>query len=331
VNIPAIVGSSNAYIGFTAGTGGLSATQNIISWAYNSTSPVTSIATPLILPSSGTASFPVTAKIFDGTSGAQIYYTTDGSVPTASSQPYSEPLTIEGAETINAIAILGGASSEVSSAAYTVPLSAQSFAYKFGAFTSAGLSTNGGAAVVGNQLQLTDGGPWEARSAWYSTPVPINAFTTDFTFQQVNASADGFTFTIQSDGLNVVGPNGGSLGYAGLGKSVAVKFDLYNNAGEGSDSTGMYEDGAAPSVPAIDLSAHGINLHSGDPMHAHITYNGTTLTLTLTDTTTNLYVTESFPVNIPAIVGSSNAYIGFTAGTGGLSATQNIISWAYNQ
>jgi len=30
---------------------------------------------------------------------------------------------------------------------------------------------------------------------------------------------------------------GGGLGYHGIGSSVAVKFDLYNNAGEGSDST----------------------------------------------------------------------------------------------
>jgi hypothetical protein len=331
VNIPAIVGSNNAYIGFTAGTGSLSATQNILSWAYSSSNAVTTIATPTILPLGGAANFPITTTIFDATPGAEIYYTTDGSVPTSSSLLYGGSITVSGAETINAIAILNGASSEVSSATYTVPLSSQSFLYKFGAFTSAGLSTNGGAAVTGNLLQLTDGGLSEARSAWYSAPVPINAFTTDFTFQQLNASADGFTFTIQGDGLNVVGPSGGSLGYAGIGKSVAVKFDLYNNAGEGPDSTGIYEDGAAPSLPAIDLSSHGINLHSGDAMHAHFVYNGTTLTLTLTDTVTNAYVTESFPVNIPAIVGSNNAYIGFTAGTGGLSATQNILSWAYSQ
>jgi spermidine/putrescine transport system ATP-binding protein len=34
---------------------------------------------------------------------------------------------------------------------------------------------------------------------------------------------------------------------------VAVKFDLVNNAGEGSDSVGVYTNGAAPTVPADRL------------------------------------------------------------------------------
>jgi len=38
---------------------------------------------------------------------------------------------------------------------------------------------------------------------------------------------------------------------------------------------------------------------------------------------------QSYAVNIPAIVGSNAAFVGFTAGTGGLSANQNIRSWTY--
>ena len=49
------------------------------------------------------------------------------------------------------------------------------------------------------------------------------------------------TFTIQNTGLTALGPAGGGLGYgpdppggaAGIGKSVAIKFDLYDNDGEG--------------------------------------------------------------------------------------------------
>jgi hypothetical protein len=64
-------------------------------------------------------------------------------------------------------------------------------------------------------------------------------------------------------------------------------------------------------------------------MHAHMVYNGTNLTMTLTDTVTNASVTEVFPVNIPSLVGSSTAYVGFTGGTGAMSATQNVLSWTY--
>ncbi|MBV8855136.1 MAG: hypothetical protein JOY91_17115, partial [Sinobacteraceae bacterium] len=35
-------------------------------------------------------------------------------------------------------------------------------------------------------------------------------------------------------------------------------------------------------------------------------------------------------INIPAIVGAKSAYVGFTVGTGGLSATQKILTWTYS-
>ena len=58
-------------------------------------------------------------------------------------------------------------------------------------------------------------------------------------------------------------------------------------------------------MPAIDLTGTGIDLHSGDQIDAHVTYDGTTLNLTLTDILT--LATRSFllPVNIPAIVGGT--------------------------
>jgi hypothetical protein len=189
------------------------------------------------------------------------------------------------------------------------------------------LETNGNAAVSGNVLQLTDGGSNEAGTVFYGSPVNVQTFTTDFTFQETNAKADGFTFTIQNAGPTALGSLGGGLGYTHIGDSVAIKFDLYNNSGEGSDSTGLFVDGAAPTTPAINLGA--INLHSADVMDAHLTYDGTTLTLTLTDLMTNATFTQPFTINIPSTVGGSTAYVGFTGGTGGESATQQILSWSY--
>jgi hypothetical protein len=111
---------------------------------------------------------------------------------------------------------------------------------------------------------------------------------------------------------------------------MAIKFDLYDNAGEGSDSTGIYTNGDSPTVPAIDLSSTGINLHSNDPIHAHMVYDGSTITMTLTDTVTDATWSHYFyGVNLPSLVGGSTAYIGFTGGTGGLSATEDINGWTY--
>jgi cellulose 1,4-beta-cellobiosidase len=111
---------------------------------------------------------------------------------------------------------------------------------------------------------------------------------------------------------------------------VAVKFDIYNNAGEGTDSTGMYLDGAVPTVPAVDMTSSGVSLLSGDVMNVQLSYNGTTLTLTITDASTLKSFTTNFTVNIPTTVGNTTALVGFTGGTGGLTAIQDVLSWTYS-
>jgi Legume lectin domain/FG-GAP-like repeat/Bacterial Ig-like domain (group 3) len=192
---------------------------------------------------------------------------------------------------------------------------------------------NGSTTLDGSRLSLTSGVQYQAGSAFYATPIGVQSFTTNFTFRLSNAVADGFTFTIQNVRPGALGGSGGRLGYAGIGKSVAIKFDLYNNRGEGPDSTGLYIDGAAPNVPAINLANTGIHLHSGDPMSVHISYNigynGGELILTITDQVTNAVWSNSFAVDIPATVGGNTAYVGFTGATGDDTSTQAITSWTY--
>jgi hypothetical protein len=53
------------------------------------------------------------------------------------------------------------------------------------------------------------------------------------------------------------------------------------------------------------------------------------LTMSITDATAKKNFTIAWPLNIPSLVGGSTAYVGFTAGTGGLSSTQEIVSWNY--
>ncbi|MGD0938418.1 MAG: chitobiase/beta-hexosaminidase C-terminal domain-containing protein [Terracidiphilus sp.] len=288
---------------------------------------------PTFLPAAGTYTTSQTVTISDATAGATIYYTTNDTTPTISSTVYSGPITVSATETLEAIAVeTGYTNSPVSTAVYTITSGGTAYInYPAGEFTNSALNLINGASVTGGMLQLTDGGSGETRAAWFTTAVPVQSFITNFTFELLNASADGMTFTIQDTGSGIwaLGDPGGGLGYQGISNSVAVKFDLYNNAGEGSDSTGLYTDGAAPTVPAIDLSSTGINFHSGDILSAQLVYNGTDLTMTLTDTVTNATVTEVFPVNIPSIVGGNTAYVGFTGATGGASATQNVLSWTY--
>jgi hypothetical protein len=68
--------------------------------------PVTlpTAATPVIQPPTGMYVTPFQATISDTTPGVTIYYTTDGTTPTTSSPQYTGPITVNGSETVTAIA-----------------------------------------------------------------------------------------------------------------------------------------------------------------------------------------------------------------------------------
>jgi fibronectin type 3 domain-containing protein len=212
-----------------------------------------------------------------------------------------------------------------------------------GGFTGADgqLTRNGTAVLNGTLLRLTDGGTSQASSAFTTGTVDIALFHSTFTFQiqpGTMPTADGFTFTIQGMGPHSLGQFGGELGYGpphggqggGIGQSMAIKFDLYDNQGEGTDSTGLYLDGADPfATNSIDLSGSGIDLHSGHVFQVVLGYDGATLDVTITDTTTRATASRSYPVDIPGTVGGTAAYVGFTAGTGGLTAVQDILTWTF--
>jgi hypothetical protein len=206
--------------------------------------------------------------------------------------------------------------------------------------STADLHFNGSAKLTGAVARLTDGNGYEAGSFYYQNKVNIKTFSTTFTFRLINPSADGFTFVIQGNDTSALGGAGGSLGYEGIRNSVAIKFDLWNNAGEGDNSTGIFTNGRSPSVRqgglppsvpdrSVDLHGTGIDLHSQHAFKVNLVYDGTTLKEVITDTDTGASFTVSYTVDIASFVGDNTAYVGFTGGTGGATATQDIIMWTF--
>ena len=83
----------------------------------NSGSQSGTLAAPTI---SGNTTFTESAQVtISGPDGAEIHYTTDGTVPTAESTLYSEAITLSATTTVKAIAIKDGQSSEVASRVFT--------------------------------------------------------------------------------------------------------------------------------------------------------------------------------------------------------------------
>ncbi len=77
--------------------------------------------TPTFSPVAGTYTEAQSVSISTATDGATIYYTTDGSAPTTSSNVYSTPINVASTMTINAIAVKEGYdNSEMATATYTI-------------------------------------------------------------------------------------------------------------------------------------------------------------------------------------------------------------------
>ena len=78
------------------------------------------IAKPTFSVAAGTYHVAQSVAINCGTSGASIYYTLDGTTPSATSTAYTTPLNITATTTVKAIAVKGDKKSDVAEAAYVI-------------------------------------------------------------------------------------------------------------------------------------------------------------------------------------------------------------------
>jgi hypothetical protein len=168
------------------------------------------------LPGAGTYIAAQQVTLSDTDTEAKIYYTTNGSTPTASSKLYTGSITVGTSMTINAIAIDPKLkNSNVTTAAYVIQAGGTSINFGSGFSSVVGLTLNGSTVNTDDtRLQLTNGVDNEAGSVFWNEPIGVQSFTTDFSFQLSQAQADGFTFTIQNIGPKALGGDGAALGYA---------------------------------------------------------------------------------------------------------------------
>ena len=186
-----------------------------------------------------------------------------------------------------------------------------------------------------NNLELTASAGSENNSAFYSSPVYVGAFQASFTYQVVNPSgtlADGATFCLQNDprGAAALGSGGGDLAYGpatnGITNSVAFEINLYGAAtGVGGVGVAFDTNGAiGPNSPTAPLV-----FTNGDVISNFVTYNGTTLTVTMTDATAGTAFSISTNLNITNALGTNIAYAGFTGADGGDKSTQVISNFTF--
>jgi hypothetical protein len=210
------------------------------------------------------------------------------------------------------------------------------------------LTLNGAAATVstsdGVVLRVTPASGSQSGSAFSSATVNAADFSTFFKFRitepggsvfdcNTEAGADGLVFVVQSVRSDI-GGSGAGIGYQGIDSSVGVEFDTWCNAGNNDPSSnhvGIVTDGSVNHGTGSPFTANiSPDFDEGSIWYAWIDYNGTMLELRVSQTLSRpVAATLSRTVDIPAIIGQNDAYVGFTSGTGADWGNHDVIYWEY--
>ena len=186
VNIPAYVGGDTAYVGLNAGSNSNTVGPLYIdSFSYaEGSAPQITVSTPTFSPAPGAYTTAQTVTITDSTSGATIFYTTDGTTPTTSSTPYTGPIAVSTTETLQAFAAApGDTNSAIASAVYTITLApptvaAPTFTPPAGAYSSAQSVTIADATSGATIYYTTNGTTPTTSSTPYTAPITVSATET---------------------------------------------------------------------------------------------------------------------------------------------------------
>jgi hypothetical protein len=208
-----------------------------------------------------------------------------------------------------------------------------------------GLQRNGATAAisnpVGTSLRLTDNLS-QSGSAFSTNAISLAAnvsFSTYFKFNISNPigisdadgqGADGIVFVVQTVS-NTAGGSGGGIGYQGLLNSVGIEFDTWFNSGVdiNGNHLGIDLNGNTNSVVSTPIATR---MNNGQDWYSWVDYDGTTNLLEARLSMTNtrpVASTLSYTVDLASVLGSTNAFVGFTSGTGAAGGYHDILSWEF--
>jgi hypothetical protein len=144
------------------------------------------------------------ATISDATSGATIYYTTDGTTPTTSSPPYTSSITISTTETLEAMAVATDyTNSAVATALYTIApvLPAPTFSLAPGNYATAQTLTITDAVPGTTIYYTTNDAPVSTTSSTkYTGPITISSSEAVAAI----AFAPGYTHSVVASGVYLI-------------------------------------------------------------------------------------------------------------------------------
>lgn len=210
--------------------------------------------------------------------------------------------------------------------------------------STAGLTLVGAASATGGVLRLVPASGTQSGGAWFATKQLVaSGFETTFQFQLQSANgADGFAFVLQNTTGAWIGGNGCELGYHGLANSVAVEFDTYSNPGcsvaNVNDPAGIHV-----SIHTLGIGANSVaesasigstlatpNFTDGGVHTARVRYAAGVLSV-FVDNLAQPVVSAPLALDSLLALDVGRAWVGFTAATGGLAESHDVLSWSFDE
>ncbi len=245
---------------------------------------LSTLPAPVLSPAAGSYPGAQTVTITDSVAGATIYYTTDGSVPTASSAKYAGAITVSSSETVAAIALANGYDgSAPASAQYLIGSSHASFIYTIAGNGSEGYSGDGGLATEA-QVNQPYASVVDASGNLYFTDTANNVV------RKVTA-ATGVITTFAGNGTHgYSGDNGPATG-AQLSFPLGLAFDNEGNLYIGDYGNNVVRKVVMATGIMTTIAGNGTAGFSGDggpATAAELSYPRGLAT----DTAGNLYIAD---------------------------------------
>jgi Bacterial Ig-like domain (group 3)/Chitobiase/beta-hexosaminidase C-terminal domain/FG-GAP-like repeat/Abnormal spindle-like microcephaly-assoc'd, ASPM-SPD-2-Hydin/FG-GAP repeat len=248
---PLTVSSAETIEAVAGGTG--FTTSAVATAVYTINQPTA--ATPTFSVPAGTYTSAQTVTISDTTSGAKIYYTINGTTPSATSTPYTAPITISATQSIEAIAVATGYNnSAVATAAYTINLpvaATPAFSVPAGTYSAAQTVTITDATSGAAIYYTTNGSAPSTNSIPYTAPITVSSSET----LSAIATASGYTTSAQATAAYVI--NGAPVISATLSPSSLTFSSENTGSTSTAQSVTLTNTGtAALSITSITASAN---------------------------------------------------------------------------
>ncbi len=208
------------------------------------------------------------------------------------------------------------------------------------------MALNGSAAPLtpftGQGLRLTRAQEGQAGSGWAIQKQQVACgFDTTFTVQ-LSGGADGMAFVVQDEGPRALGGGGSGLGYGtngpiGITRSLAVELDTFGFSDEFPvDHVSIQTNGVAANSPLDAFSVgHAVIPFSVDDGQLH------QVRVQYLPGSMKVWVDGGAPVLVASVdlrdIGgqsildeSGSAWVGFTAGTGGVTQSHDVLFWSFS-